>query len=58
MARNEEPDEVGNDNRRPSPQSDPTNPMRQEAVGHWVAAERNADKGEDEEDRTKRNRDD
>ena len=24
---------------RPSPQTDPTNPQRQEAAGEWVAAE-------------------
>ena len=44
---------------RPSPQTDPTNPCRQEAAGEWVAAEQNNERRQDEpgltdEDRTAR----
>jgi hypothetical protein len=33
---------------RPAPQTDPTNPYRQEAAGVWVAAERAAERHQDE----------
>jgi len=29
-----------NEQDRPTPQTDPTNPLNQESVGKWVAAER------------------
>ncbi len=34
MARKEPRDEVSRDDRRPTPQTDPTNPINQEAVGN------------------------
>ena len=33
---------------RPSPETDSTNPMRQESVGQWVPAEKSQEKPEDE----------
>jgi hypothetical protein len=34
---------------RPSPETDSTNPMRQESVGKWVPAERNEEKPDEPE---------
>jgi hypothetical protein len=36
------------DTPRPSPQTDPTNPSRQEAAGEWTAAEQNNERRQDE----------
>ncbi|MBY0228360.1 MAG: hypothetical protein K2W96_03675 [Gemmataceae bacterium] len=41
---------------RNSPQTDPTNPERQEAAGEWVAAERAAERKNDELGQTERDR--
>jgi hypothetical protein len=34
--------------RRSSPQTDPTNPFRQESAGHWLASERESERRQDE----------
>ena len=41
-------DDQANDRSRPSPQSDPTNPQKQETTGQWVGNERRAGKNDND----------
>jgi hypothetical protein len=43
---------------RPSPQTDPTNPSRQESTGEWTAAEHTSERSQDEPGLTDEDRDD
>jgi hypothetical protein len=42
--------------RRSSPQTDPTNPFRQESAGRWLPAERESERRQDEPGLTDRDR--